>query len=97
MFSSDLGAGKGRRSPSRKWGYFLFKKWRGGRVSEEGRQGGAHRGWEGVVGRGGGGRLNIFVSGRNVHQPGHAQNESIKFLSVEGCPKKVRHEKGTQT
>ena len=44
-----------------KGGGYLFKNGEGERVSEEGRQGGAHWGWEGVAGRGGGG--NIFFSG----------------------------------
>ena len=35
-------------------------------VSEEGRQGGGHRGWEGILGRGGG--LNIFFRVRKTYQ-----------------------------
>ena len=50
-----FGGGKGRRSPRRKGGGdFLFKNGEGGRVAEEGRQGGEHWGWEGVAGRRGG-------------------------------------------
>ena len=47
------GRRKAGRSPTPNGGVLLFKNERGGRVSEEVRQGGAHRGWEGVAGRGG--------------------------------------------
>ena len=53
------------KSPRRKGGgYFYWEIERGG-GSEEGSRGGAHRRWEGVAGRGGGG-VNIFFRGRNV-------------------------------
>ena len=47
---------------SEKRGYLLFGNRRGGRVSEEGRRGGADRGWEGVVWGGGGGLDFFFFS-----------------------------------
>ena len=67
-FSSVSGPAKGRRSPRRKGGggNLVFGNREGGRVSEDGRRGGAQRGWEGVAGGGGG--LNIFFRGRNVRQ-----------------------------
>ena len=58
MFSSVSGAGKGMRSWGRKGGdFFLGNRKRGGGVFRGGDAGGAHRGWEGVVGspEGGGG------------------------------------------
>ena len=52
---------KSRRSfPKRGGGNSYLEIERGWRVSEEGRRGGAHRGWKGVAGRGGGWGLNIF-------------------------------------
>ena len=33
--------------------HFYLAEKRGGRVSEEGRRGGAHQSWEGVAGKGG--------------------------------------------
>ena len=57
-------------SEAKSMGYFLFgNKGGGGRASEEVRRGGAHRGWEGVAGRGqappsyGSGRCGFGVFG----------------------------------
>ena len=41
-------------------GVLLFGNQEGGRVSEEGKRCGAHRGWEGVAGRGGGWAEIVF-------------------------------------
>ena len=61
-FSFVWGRGKGGGvGVQRGEGYLLFGTERGGRVFEEGRRGGGHRGWEGVVGRGGGAKY--FFSG----------------------------------
>ena len=58
--SSDGGQGKGGGVPGERRGgvTFYLEVEGGGRVNEEERRGGAHWGWEGVAGRGGG--LNIF-------------------------------------
>ena len=48
------GRGKGGVRGAKGWGTSISKQ-RGGRVFEEGRRGGAHRGWEGVAERRGGG------------------------------------------
>ena len=61
IFSSISGAGEGVRGE--KEVVLFIWKWRWG-GSEEGRRGGAHRGWEGLWGAG---RLNIF-SGTKSHQ-----------------------------
>ena len=58
------GGGEREEESEAKRGYFCLEIERGG-VSEEGRRGGAHLRWEGVVGRGGGGQ-NISFRGRNV-------------------------------
>ena len=46
--------GRGKGGSPRRKGIFSFKNREGGKVSEEGRQGFAHLGWESVAGRGGG-------------------------------------------
>ena len=54
IFSSVLGLGKGGGVRGEKGGSFMKKNRQGGRVSEEGRRGGACQGLEGVAGREGG-------------------------------------------
>ena len=56
FYVSSLGDGeREEESEAKRGGWVLFKNGEGGRVSEEGRRGGAHWGWEGVAGGRGGG------------------------------------------
>ena len=54
---------------------------RGGGFSEEGKRGGVHRGWEGVVQRRGG--EFFFFRGRNVHQEIQGTTKGAKSPFLE--------------
>ena len=60
------GGEKDEESEAKRGGELLLKMERAGEVSEGGRIGGAHRGWEGVAGRGGGGLIFFFFFGAEM-------------------------------
>ena len=64
----------------------LYLEIEGGGGSEEGRRGGAHRRWEGVVGRGGGAKY--FFSGAkrppSLKHPENPEVHDIQYFSL--CP-----------